>query len=67
MCNRLGWSKKKFDGKLDYLCRRLDELGVPGLRGDIGALAKDRRTVLVDHALAHGTISQDDLAVLPDE
>lgn len=61
---RFGWSRKKFDGKLDYLCRRLDEHGVEGLRGDVASLARDRRAVLVDHALATGMISGRDLGLL---
>lgn len=61
---RLGWSRKKLDGKLDYLCRRLDELGVRGLRGDLGSLATDRRDVLVDHVLATRMITGADLVRL---
>lgn len=64
VCAKLGWSKKKFDGKLDYLCGRLDALGVAGARGDVGSLAKDRRAVLVDHVLARDLISPVDLELL---
>lgn len=64
IAHRLGWSLRKFDRKLDYLCRRLDEQGVRGLRGRQGEQATDRRRVLAGHVLRVGLISVDDLAVL---
>lgn len=64
VAHRLGWSLRKFDRKLDYLCRRLSEAGVKGLRGQKGEEAVDRRTKLLDHVLAVGMVSADDLDVL---
>lgn len=58
---RLGWSIKKFDRKLDYLCRRLADRGVPGLRGEQGADAVDRRANLVEHVMRVGMIGTADL------
>ncbi len=63
---RCGWTLKQFDRKLDYLCRRLDASGVPGLRGQPGREAADRRERLVTHVLNHGLITIDDLAWLDD-
>ncbi len=64
IAQRLGWSLKKLERKLDYLCSRLSEQGVPGLRGNRGGEAKDRRLRLVEHTLATSMIDQRDLAVL---
>ncbi len=61
---RCGWTLKQFDRKLDYLCRRLAESGVPGLRGRPGTEAADRRERLVRHVLHNGLITVDDLAGL---
>lgn len=65
VAHRLGWSQRKFDRKLDYLCRRLSEVGVPGLRGQKGAEAVDRRAKLLDHVVAAGMITAADLDLLP--
>ncbi|MEZ5379927.1 MAG: hypothetical protein R2733_25760 [Acidimicrobiales bacterium] len=64
IAQRLGWSLKKLERKLDYLCGRLSELGVPGLRGNVGVEAKDRRLRLVEHALAASMVDARDLAAL---
>ena len=61
---RLGWSGKKLDRKLDYLCRRLTERGVRGLRGQIGDEAVDRRQRLVDHVVLAGLVTAVDLELL---
>jgi hypothetical protein len=61
MANRLGWSTKKFDRKLDYLCARLSEQGVRGLRGERGIEATARRLTLVDHAIRNGLVTSADL------
>lgn len=61
---RCGWTLKQFDRKLDYLCRRLAETGVPGLRGRAGTEAADRRERLVRHVLNNGLITIDDLDLL---
>lgn len=64
VAHQLGWSIKKFDRKLDYVCSRLADEGVRGLRGGKGIEAFDRRANLVDHALASGLISAPDLDAL---
>lgn len=57
----LGWSLKKLDRKLDYLCARLSDAGVQGLRGARGGEATDRRRRLIDHVLSVQLISVDDI------
>ncbi len=64
VAHRLGWSLKKLERKLDYLCIRLSDLGVPGLRGNKGGEAKDRRLRLVEHALATSMVDARDLKEL---
>lgn len=64
IAHRLGWSIKKYDRKLDYLCSRLSDEGVPGLRGGKGVEASERRVNLVDHAIRNGLISLLDLDLL---
>lgn len=61
VAHELGWSLKKLDRKLDYLCARLSEAGVQGLRGAKGGEATDRRRRLVEHVLSARLISSDDL------
>lgn len=61
---RLGWSLKKLERKLDYLCSRLAQLGVPGLRGTKGVEANDRRSRLVEHVLATSMVDARDLQAL---
>ena len=65
VAHRLGWSGKKLDRKLDYLCARLASEGVRGLRGEKGFEAVDRRARLVDHAISSGLVTSDDLETLP--
>lgn len=64
MAVRLGWSLKKVERKLDYMCRRFTEAGVVGLRGTAGTDAGDRRRRLADHALRMGIVGYGDLIVL---
>ena len=65
IAHRLGWSAKKLDRKLDYLCARLSSEGVRGLRGEKGFEAVDRRARLVDHAISSGMVTTNDLGSLP--
>lgn len=67
VAHRLGWSGKKLDRKLDYLCARLAAEGVRGLRGEKGFEAIDRRSRLVEHALTSGMVSAVDLQILDEE
>ncbi len=60
---RLGWSVAKFNRKLDWLCHRLDRIGVEGMRSP-GRRANDRRIHLVNHLVGNGTITVADLAAL---
>ncbi len=61
---RLGWSLSKYNRKLDHLCAKLDRAGVPGMYGEAGVQALDRRRRLVDHAVDFGLVSGSDLGVL---
>ncbi len=61
---RLGWTITRFNRKLDNVCDRLTKAGVSGLRGQLGDVANDRRTRLVDHAVGSGLVTSDDLGLL---
>jgi hypothetical protein len=65
VARRLGWTITKYNRKLDYLCRRLAEQGVPGLQGGSGMLASGRRQILVQHLVDRGLVSPADLGILP--
>ena len=54
---RLGWSMTTFN-------RKLDKVGVQGLRGGKGNLATNRRLRLVEYAVATRLVSKDDLYLL---
>jgi hypothetical protein len=64
VAHRLGWTGKKLDRKLDYLCARLSSEGVRGLRGEKGFEAIDRRSRLVDHVISSGMVRPEDLELL---
>ncbi len=64
VASALGWTITKFNRKLDYLCRKFDGLGVPGLAGDMSGSAQQRRQRLVTHVLRAGLISERDLDAL---
>ncbi len=66
VARELGWTTKKLDRKLDYLCRRFHQHGVRGLRGEMGNEAKNRRIHLVRHVLEVGMIDRRDLELLHD-
>lgn len=63
---RLGWKITKFNRKLDNVCNKVGNAGVPGLHGGAGALATKRRERLVDYALATSVVAPADLARLDD-
>ena len=63
VATRLGWSSAKFNRKLDYLCSRLDRIGVGGMRAG-EKRANDRRLHLVDHMIRCGYITTEDLVLL---
>lgn len=64
---RLGWSLTKFNRKLDNVCDKLDQLGVSGMRGGGGRLASNRRTKLVEYAIASRVVTRDDLPLIDEE
>ncbi len=64
---RLGWPLTKFNRKLDNVCDKLDQLGVPGMRAGGGRLATNRRARLVEFALASQMVSRADLPLLDAE
>jgi hypothetical protein len=66
LASSLGWTITKLNRKLDGLCRKYAAAGVSGLHGSTGALARDRRARLVEHALHSGVVSPADLAMLAD-
>lgn len=61
---RLGWTPTKFGRKLDNVCDKLTKLGVRGLRGDAAEYASNRRTRLVEYAVATRLVTRDDLTGL---
>lgn len=61
---RLGWTSTKFGRKLDNVCDKLTKLGVRGLRGDAAEYASNRRSRLVEYAVATRLVTKDDLAAL---
>jgi hypothetical protein len=66
VAHRLGWSAKKLDRKLDYLCARMSAEGVRGLRGEKGFEAIDRRSRLVEHVISSGMVRAENLDLLPE-
>lgn len=63
--DRLGWTEKKFERKLDNVCDKLANLGVRGLRGDAERLAANRRARLVEYAVGARLVTRSDLNALP--
>lgn len=61
---RLGWSRTKFNRKLDNVCDKLDRMGVKGLRGEPGRLASNRRARLVEHSVQTRLVTAADLPLL---
>lgn len=63
-CERLGWTSTKLNRKLDNVCQKLSKLGVRGLHGSPGNLASNRRTRLVEYAIATRLVTHADLSLL---
>lgn len=61
---RLGWTKTRYNRKLDNVCQKLAEQGVRGLHGGPGRLASNRRARLVEYALAVRLVTRADLVLL---
>lgn len=62
--SRLGWTTTRYNRKLDNVCQKLSAQGVRGLHGDPGRLASNRRSRLVEYALAVQLVTTDDLVLL---
>ena len=60
VADQLGWTLKKVNRKIDWICAQFTAHGVAGLR-DPGMRANERRRHLVDHVLATGQITVADL------
>jgi hypothetical protein len=61
---RLGIRATTYNRRLDHLCARFADAGVEGLVASDGRPARDRRHVLVEHALRYGLIGRADLDLL---
>lgn len=61
---RLGWTITRFNRKLDNVCQKLQRLGVRGLHGGPDRLASNRRTRLVEYAVATRLVTREHLALL---
>lgn len=64
---RLGWTVTKFNRKLDHVCQKLERLGVRGLHGGPDRLATDRKSRLVEYALAARLVRPEDLDLLSEQ
>jgi hypothetical protein len=61
---RLGWTPKRFDKKLENVCDKLSAAGVRGLRGGQVRMASNRRLHLVEYAVSTLLVTPDDLPLL---
>jgi hypothetical protein len=61
---RLGWALTTFNRKLDNVCEKYSRAGVKGLRGGPGALATNRRSRLVEYAVAAKVVRPEHLVLL---
>ncbi|MCA0180160.1 MAG: hypothetical protein LCH77_11340 [Actinobacteria bacterium] len=64
---RLGWTQTRFNRKLDNVCDKLTVAGVPGLRGEAGSSAANRRLQLVEYAVTTLLVTAADLPMLDAE
>ena len=62
--SRIGWTRKRFEKKIDNVCDRLSTAGVRGLKGDLGNQAVSRRVRLVEYAVSTRLVSAEDLGML---
>ncbi|MCL2470134.1 MAG: hypothetical protein FWF25_00115 [Propionibacteriaceae bacterium] len=64
--DRIGWSVKRYEKKIDNICMKLDNLGVDGMRGGVRQHASGRRSRLVEWAVSTGFVTAEDLTLLDD-
>ncbi len=64
VAQRLGWSMKKLDRKLDAVCQKLHRSKVRGVYGSMDQLASNRRARVVEFAVSSGLVTQADLVDL---
>lgn len=67
IAKRLGWNVSKVNRKLDNLCLKLDKVGVQGLRGDMAGAARMRRVNLANYVVESGLLTEETLALLPED
>jgi hypothetical protein len=65
VAQRFGWTMTKFNRKLDNVCVKFHRKGVGGLVGSASRMAQNRRSVLVDHVIASGLVTTEQLSLLP--
>jgi hypothetical protein len=65
IADRFGWTMTKFNRKLDSICAKFHRKGVTGLVGSTDRAAQNRRGALVDHVIASGLVTADQLVLLP--
>jgi len=61
---RIDWTVTRFNRKLDNVCQKLADAGTRGLHGGVGNLASNRKSRLVEHALATRLVTVHDLMLL---
>jgi hypothetical protein len=61
---RIGWTITRFNRKLDNVCQKLADAGTRGLHGGVGRLANNRKSRLIEHALATRLVTAHDLVLL---
>ncbi|GAA4819948.1 hypothetical protein ACFQ0K_13510 [Nocardioides caeni] len=62
--DRLGWTTKRFDKKIENVCDKLSAAGVRGLRGAGARMASNRRLHLVEYAVSTLLVTPEDLPLL---
>lgn len=61
---RLGWTPKRFDKKVENVCDKLTGAGVRGLKGPGPRLASHRRLQLVEYAVSTLLVTTNDLYLM---
>jgi hypothetical protein len=64
LADRLGWSVKKYNRKLDAVCGKLHRLGVEGTKGSADRQADGRREALLSYAVTTGLVGPNDVDLL---